>query len=276
MAEGEGGIGVAARPAPADWRSSPLWRSLAAMRIEPKGAALSFSARLARENGWSATHTGAVMGEYRRFLYLAAHSEAVTPSEDVDQAWHLHLTYSRHYWETLCASLLGRPLHHEPTTGGTGERAHYRRQYEATLALYRATFGDAPPPSVWPAGVERFAVRPLRIDAARYWLVPKAAAGMAGALGAAALLAACTALAANSSADGTDRIGAILLGALLLIVAAVVTLTYLRRPGQRDDKGCSAGSCGSGCGAGSGHDNGSSGCGGGGGGGGGCGGGCGS
>jgi hypothetical protein len=49
-----------------------LWLALAAMRIEPAGAALSFEARLAREQGWTADKTVRVMREYRRFLYLAA------------------------------------------------------------------------------------------------------------------------------------------------------------------------------------------------------------
>jgi len=46
--------------------------SLAAMRIAPEGAALTFEARLAREQGWSSARAARVVEEYRRFLYLAA------------------------------------------------------------------------------------------------------------------------------------------------------------------------------------------------------------
>ena len=97
------------------WSSDPLWKALAAMRIEAGGAALTFAARLARENGWSAAHAAAVVEEYRRFLYLAATAGPVTPSEDVDQAWHLHLSYTRHYWEVPCGAV-GRQVQVGPNS----------------------------------------------------------------------------------------------------------------------------------------------------------------
>lgn len=125
---------------------TPIWHALETMRIEPDGAALTFTARLARENRWSMAHADAVMREYRRFLYLAATSaSAVTPSDDVDRAWHLHLAYSRHYWDELCARVLMRPLHHGPTGGGAIEDDRYLRQYVQTLVTYRAIFGEEPP-----------------------------------------------------------------------------------------------------------------------------------
>lgn len=128
-----------------------LLQQLLAMRIEEPGASLSFEQALAAEQGWSQTRAAAVAAEYRRFLYLAATSARdATPSRAVDKAWHLHLTYSRHYWDEMCGSMLGQALHHRPGTGGAVESEHYRRQYEDTLALYEATFGTPPPPSIWP------------------------------------------------------------------------------------------------------------------------------
>lgn len=247
------------------WKEDPLWRALAAMRIEPEGAALGFAARLARENGWSLAHGAAVVAEYRRFLYLAATAGGqVTPSEDVDQAWHLHLTYSRHYWDVLCGRILGRPLHHGPTEGGAAEDARYRGQYEATLARYRAIFGDAPPPAIWPAGADRFAVRPLRIDASRYWLVPKALTGRTAGLAAASLLiAACAALAGNSGGSEASMaipIVALSAGAILIALAVAAGRNSQRK---RDGSSCGTGtSCGSDGNSDSGSDGGS-GCGGG-------------
>ena len=124
---------------------------LLSMRIEEPGAARSFEEALADEEGWPRVRAEKVALEYRRFLYLAATSgREVTPSVLVDKAWHLHLTYSRHYWETLCGEMLSRPLHHRPSLGGAFESERHRRQYEDTLALYQATFGTPPPPSVWP------------------------------------------------------------------------------------------------------------------------------
>lgn len=246
-----------------------LWGALEAMRIEADGAKLSFAARLARENGWSPAFAEAALTEYRRFLYLAAVSDRpVTPSEAVDQAWHLHLSYTRHYWDVLCGEMLGRPLHHEPTAGGRDEAARHRGQYEATLWLYRETFGAAPPVEIWPDTGARFAARPQWVDRARYWLVPKLWVGSGAALATATvLLAACTMLGANSAGRGAvNAFGAIMLS--LGIGAAVVALIVAAVRGSRrkDDGsgggcgggGCSGGGdscgCGSGCGGGCGGD----------------------
>jgi hypothetical protein len=247
----------------ADWRSSPLWRRLATMRIEAVGAKLTFAGRLARENGWSARHAAAVAEEYRRFLYLAATIGPVTPSEDVDQAWHLHLSYTRHYWDVLCGEIIGRPLHHDPTEGGPAERAHYDRQYEETLTRYRMIFGAAPPCEIWPGAKTRFAARPLRIDAAQYWLVPKAPTMRLPVLaGAAGLLAACTALAANSVVEGGSSSGLwVLIIVLALTAAGVLAVRAISRDNRRGDGGGCSGGAG-GCSGSSHHDSGG-GCGGG-------------
>ncbi len=96
-----------------------LWHRIAAHSIGPDDAALTFAARLARENRWSLAHAEAVIGEYKRFCYLAMTAgHEVTPSDAVDQAWHLHLTYTRDYWQTFCPEVLGGDLHHGPTKGG--------------------------------------------------------------------------------------------------------------------------------------------------------------
>jgi hypothetical protein len=154
-----------------------LWQRVDAFALDDPAAELPFSARLARENGWSPRHAQRVIAEYKRFLFLAATAppEApVCPSEAVDEAWHLHLCYTRSYWHDLCRDLLGRPLHHEPTRGGGEQAVNHRAMYEHTLAAYRAAFGSEPPRSVWPSADERFAARPARkVNPAAHWLVPK-------------------------------------------------------------------------------------------------------
>ncbi len=135
--------------------SDPLWHSLCGYRIAPAEAALSFTQRLARENGWSAFFADRVVSEYRRFLYLAVRAgHPVTPSDAVDQAWHLHLTYSRDYWDRLCP-LLGQPLHHGPTTGGPAENARFYENYAATLRSYQRLFGTPAPSDLWPSAQRR-------------------------------------------------------------------------------------------------------------------------
>ena len=244
---------------------TPLWQAIAAMRIEPEGAALGYAARLGRKQGWGKRYTYAVIEEYRRFLYLATTGERpITPSEDVDEAWHLHLTYTRHYWEDLCGRILGRPLHHDPTEGGAAQQAHFKDQYAATLARYEVVFGEPPRPDVWPPPAARFAPqrRPL-------W--PRFSAAIA----ASSAVTACTALSANSRDGGLFIYGAV---AVAAAVGLVMFLAWMA-PGdaadilRRGDRGSGCGGGGGGglyFGDGGGCGDGGSGCGGGG-----CGGGCG-
>jgi len=136
----------------------PVWKALSLYTIGPEDAALPFVVRLARENGWRPAHAERVLEEYRRFCFLAATcGHVVTPSDAVDQAWHLHLLYTESYWEDFCGRVLQRKFHHGPTRGGSEEGSKYHDWYEATLASYRRTFGVAPPVDIWPAAKVRFA-----------------------------------------------------------------------------------------------------------------------
>jgi hypothetical protein len=139
----------------------PLWVALSCYTVGPDDAALGFAARLARENGWSSARAERVLGEYKRFCYLAMRAgHPVTPSDAVDQAWHLHLTYSRDYWERFCPEVLGGPLHHGPTAGGADEGARYAEQYAATLRSYERLFGEEAPADLWPSTKRRFHADP--------------------------------------------------------------------------------------------------------------------
>jgi hypothetical protein len=133
----------------------PVWTALSHYIIGPDDAALPFAARLARENGWSAARAARVIEEYKRFCFLAVTAgHEVTPSDAVDQAWHLHLTYTRDYWERFCPEILGRPLHHGPTAGGAAEKQRYFEQYAETLKSYEQVF-DLPPADIWPSAAQR-------------------------------------------------------------------------------------------------------------------------
>ena len=77
---------------------SGLWASIEKFEFDTPGVELPFSARLARDNGWSSDFAHRVIEEYRRFLYLSAVAgHTVSPSDEVDQVWHLHLTYTSSY-----------------------------------------------------------------------------------------------------------------------------------------------------------------------------------
>lgn len=144
--------------------STELWQHLAAYEVGPPGAAFSFIQRLARENRWPVSKAELAQREYKRFCYLAMTAgHEVTPSDAVDQVWHLHLAYTRDYWERFCPEVLGAPLHHGPTEGGQVERERYYHQYAATLASYERAFGEAPPEAIWPDAHRRFVIDPQAV-----------------------------------------------------------------------------------------------------------------
>lgn len=151
-----------------------LWLRLQACELDNPDASFPFSRRLARENGWSHPFARRVITEYLKFVYLFQLGEGpVTPSDEVDQVWHLHLTYTRHYWGPFTQAM-GAPLHHGPTLGGSAQASRFEDLYGKTLALYRREFGE-PPQDIWPSAKIRF-TRPLkakRINAEDTWVIPK-------------------------------------------------------------------------------------------------------
>ncbi|NNU16907.1 hypothetical protein HK107_11315 [Parvularcula sp. ZS-1/3] len=239
---------------------------MAACSIEAADAAFPLSARLARDNGWSLPFAERVLEEYRRFAYLAVVcGREVTPSDEVDQAWHLHLCYTRHYWSEW-KEALGTELHHGPTKGGKAENTRYRDNYDATLALYKEHFGEDAPSDIWPAPDVRFGRAPhfRRIDLSDTLLLSKrrlAGIGTAGAVAAGALALAAAAPAAGAE-EGIPRDLMIILGmsALFVLVIAFAlkgggkgkggsgTGCSGGHAGKSGDGGDGGSGCGSGCG----------------------------
>ena len=152
-------------------RAAELLARLEAVPLSAPDDPLGFECRLADENGWTLGHALEVVREYRRFLVLTqVAGEPVCPSDDVDRAWHLHITRTADY-ARWCEQLFDGFLHHVPSRGGAGALARHRAMYEATLGRYLGAFGQRPPPEVWPDVVLRFG--PSRTTAASTgWLVP--------------------------------------------------------------------------------------------------------
>lgn len=164
----------------------PRWEKLKDFRVGSNESELSFIDRLARENWWTKTYAERVFGEYLRFVYLAALGpNQVTPSDQVDQVWHLHLCYSDSYWRELCGEILEKQLHHGPTKGGHAEGERFEGQYDYTLARYEEVFGELPPNDVWPPVGARFDPEQkfVRVDLSRAWVIGKrTASGLVGLL----------------------------------------------------------------------------------------------
>ena len=147
--------------------AAPLLARVQAFGFSEPGDPLAFESRLADDQGWTLGYALAVVEQYRRFLVLTqVAGRPVSPSPDVDEAWHLHLTRTAHY-EAFCADVFGRFLHHEPARPGEGPR--HRDMYRETLDLYERVFHADPPATIWPASG---AARAARRAIASSWLVP--------------------------------------------------------------------------------------------------------
>ncbi|MGH8607132.1 MAG: glycine-rich domain-containing protein [Gammaproteobacteria bacterium] len=137
---------------------------------------LTFAGRLARENGWTPSYTARVIEEYKRFVFLAVVADhPVTPSDQVDQVWHLHLTYTHSYWDRFCGQVLGKPLHHGPTRGSSDEARKFDRWYQNTRESYARFFHHEPPTDIWPDASIRFGddLHFQRINTKRNWVIAK-------------------------------------------------------------------------------------------------------
>ncbi|MES2265448.1 MAG: hypothetical protein V4520_01730 [Bacteroidota bacterium] len=152
-----------------------LWQRIEAFEMDEPGAAFKFSDRLARENGWTKAYTKRVISEYKKFIFLCCVSEqGVTPSDPVDQAWHLHLTFTRSYWIDLCKNTLNREIHHNPTKGGKKEAVKFDGFYTSSQDLYTDKFGSNPPADIWQNNHARFTdINFQRVNIGKYWLIKK-------------------------------------------------------------------------------------------------------
>ncbi len=152
-----------------------LWEKIARFDLDDGEASFQFSKRLARENGWKLNFSKQVIEEYKKFIFLCCITEnGVTPSDQVDQAWHLHLSYTKSYWIDLCKNILEKEIHHNPTKGGVSEAQKFNGHYSDTLNLYKQKFGIDAPASIWPENEERFSdIHFQRVNIRKFWLIRK-------------------------------------------------------------------------------------------------------
>jgi hypothetical protein len=152
-----------------------LWEKIKQFELDDNDSQLTFTDRLARENGW--THEFAIRAtlEYKKFVFLICYSnQPLTPSDEVDQVWHLHLLYTHSYWDEFCGELLNRKIHHGPTRGGQNENQKFTNWYLRTIELYKNVFNENPPEDIWPPDKLRFKnINFKRISMDKYWVIKK-------------------------------------------------------------------------------------------------------
>lgn len=100
--------------------------------------------RVAKEHGYSKNDAANLVKEAKRMLYLSIISDqAVSPSLQVDDAWHEMLMFTRFYQEF--ADFIGGFIHHDPTPGPPDGG----RLYEKTKQNYEVFFKERPNPRYW-------------------------------------------------------------------------------------------------------------------------------
>jgi uncharacterized protein (TIGR04222 family) len=223
-------------------KQQQLYQRICAYELDDPSHEIGFLAHLMRANGWGRLLALAAIEEYRKFVFLALEANhQVTPSDQVDQVWHLHLLFSDAYWNDFCPRVLGRPLHHHPARGGQAERDRFHELYRATIHSYRQHFGE-PPADLWPPVDVRFG-RDLQMQRGRIrrpfrpwrgwqpwrrwrWSVPMGGL-LIGLVVIGSALASAAAETSNEPASGPEEI-LWLVGSILLVGSFWISFDVLR------------------------------------------------
>ncbi len=100
--------------------------------------------RLTYIDNWPRKKALQAVSIYRNYLYLLKKypDNILPPSYEIDEAWHAHILFSRHYVK-FCQELFGCYQHHDPhemlLKDGTKQ---LEKLFEATQELYKKEFGD--------------------------------------------------------------------------------------------------------------------------------------
>ena len=146
-------------------KNQDLWNRIAAFPLDNPNSLYPFSKKLTAEQHWTEDFCLRTVAEYKKFLYLAlVEPDGASPSPIVDEAWHLHITYTEGY-ANFCIAIAGRFLHHHPSKGGAGEKERHEKWYAQTLNNYVKHFGYEPPRDIWdvPYGFQFDAKTPIEM-----------------------------------------------------------------------------------------------------------------
>ncbi|WP_374465053.1 hypothetical protein [Chryseobacterium sp.] len=126
-------------------KDESLWKRIQEFSLDAPGVNFPFSKKLAKEESWSLDFARKAIEEYKKFVYLCCIlPNGASPSKVVDKVWHMHLIYTRNYWEEFCPDILKKNLHHHPSNGGIAEKEKHQNWFEDTLAAYRKVFSRKP------------------------------------------------------------------------------------------------------------------------------------
>ncbi|KAJ3148514.1 hypothetical protein HDU86_007444 [Geranomyces michiganensis] len=109
-----------------------------------------------------------IVTEYLKFLYIKYHcndwnANIFSPSQIIDEVWHLHILDTRNYHKDIVA-LCGHSVEHNPEGPYDAEQQEVR--YAATVAVYHGLFGCVPDAArvIWPLASARRGFEHLKLD----------------------------------------------------------------------------------------------------------------
>ena len=237
-------------------KEKELWNRISEFELDYKEAKFNFSQRLARDNNWTISYARRVIEEYKKYIFLCCTTQnGATPSDQVDQAWHLHLTYTKSYWFDFCQNTLNKEIHHNPTQGGTAEAEKFEDYYTTTLEAYKAAFNANPPTDIWPNNQDRFSdINFKRVNLTNNWVIKKPRLQLKKTTLQLGIPVACLSLIQASDTGNND-----ILTTIFVIAFVYFIIISISKRNGNNNSGCSSGGCGSGCSSG---DSGCGGCGG--------------
>lgn len=152
-----------------------FWEKIRYFQFDEPGDSYKFADRLASENRWKHSFAVGAVEEYKKFIFLLCFSKnPLTPSDEVEQVWRMHLLYTKNYWTLWCKETLEKEIHYSPPKGGGRTTAQYFEFYKETLESYKEFFAQNPPAKFWPEPDIRFSFAQFsRVDLYKYWLLPK-------------------------------------------------------------------------------------------------------
>lgn len=238
-----------------------LWDRISQFEFDNTQIQFNFTDRLARENNWTRSYSKEVIEEYKKFMYLCCTvPNGATPSDQVDQVWHLHLTYTKSYWIDFCQNTLHQEVHHNPTEGGTSEKDKFNHVYSLTKEAYQNVFHQEPPITIWPDNQERFGeIHFERVNKHRNWIIKKPRLHWKkDTIGLLLFFSILIGIQATSTEGNPTS------GWIVAIIIMSLIISSLRKKGNNSDgSGCSSGCFfNSGCSSDSGCSSGCGGCGG--------------
>lgn len=107
--------------------------------------------RFCNEQGLSAEAGEEYEVELKKYLWLCSLNDGknLGMAGPVDELWHTFIIHTRDY-EVFCREVLGKFIHHTPTSLSAKANGTAKMHYDEFLATYQRTFGVEAPLHIWP------------------------------------------------------------------------------------------------------------------------------